>query len=142
MNLPVSIGFSEIQNIQAGAANDSITVLGTASYLSPEQAQGTPVDARTDIYSLGTVLYELLTGRPPFTGDSSVAVAYKQVNETPALTSSLNPEVPARLDAVVMKALSKNPSNRYQSAEEFSADRRSNPSTPTTWPERGRHDPG
>ena len=103
-------------------APQTSAVLGTASYLSPEQAQGTPVDARTDIYSLGAVLYELLTGRPPFTGDSSVAVAYKQVNETPALTSSLNPEVPARLDAVVMKALSKNPSNRYQSAEEFSAD--------------------
>ncbi|MEX1265230.1 MAG: Stk1 family PASTA domain-containing Ser/Thr kinase [Actinomycetota bacterium] len=103
-------------------APQTSAVLGTASYLSPEQAQGTPVDARTDIYSLGAVLYELLTGRPPFTGDSSVAVAYKQVNETPALTSSLNPEVPARLDAVVMKALSKNPSNRYQSAEEFSGD--------------------
>jgi serine/threonine-protein kinase len=103
-------------------APQTSAVLGTASYLSPEQAQGTPVDARTDIYSLGTVLYELLTGRPPFTGDSSVAVAYKQVNETAVLPSSVNPEVPARLDAVVMKALSKNPSNRYQSAEEFSAD--------------------
>ena len=103
-------------------APQTSAVLGTASYLSPEQAQGTPVDARTDIYSLGTVLYELLTGRPPFTGDSSVAVAYKQVNETAVLPSSVNPEVPARLDAVVMKALSKNPSNRYQSAEEFSDD--------------------
>ncbi|CAN5725655.1 Stk1 family PASTA domain-containing Ser/Thr kinase [soil metagenome] len=103
-------------------APQTSAVLGTASYLSPEQAQGTPVDARTDIYSLGAVLYELLTGRPPFMGDSPVAVAYKQVNETPALPSSLNPAVPAPLDAVVMKALSKNPSNRYQSAEEFSAD--------------------
>ncbi len=103
-------------------APQTSAVLGTASYLSPEQAQGTPVDARTDIYSLGAVLYELLTGRPPFMGDSPVAVAYKQVNETPALPSSLNPAVPAPLDAVVMKALSKNPSNRYQSADEFSAD--------------------
>ena len=68
------------------------------------------------------MLYELLTGRPPFTGDSSVAVAYKQVNETPELPSSLNPDVPPSMDAVVMKALSKNPSNRYQSADEFSAD--------------------
>ncbi len=103
-------------------APQTSAVLGTASYLSPEQAQGTPVDARTDIYSLGAVLYELLTGRPPFTGDSSVAVAYKQVNETPELPSSLNPDVSPSMDAVVMKALSKNPSNRYQSAEEFSAD--------------------
>jgi len=103
-------------------APQTSAVLGTASYLSPEQAQGGPVDARTDIYSLGAVLYELLTGRPPFTGDSPVAVAYKQVNETPAVPSSLNPDVPARLDAVVMKALSKNPSNRYQTADEFSSD--------------------
>ncbi|MDH5223901.1 MAG: PASTA domain-containing protein, partial [Actinomycetota bacterium] len=103
-------------------APQTSAVLGTASYLSPEQAQGGPVDARTDIYSLGAVLYELLTGRPPFVGDSPVAVAYKQVNETPAVPSSLNADVPARLDAVVMKALSKNPSNRYQSAEEFSDD--------------------
>ncbi|MGZ8574550.1 MAG: Stk1 family PASTA domain-containing Ser/Thr kinase [Actinomycetota bacterium] len=103
-------------------APQTSAVLGTASYLSPEQAQGGPVDARTDIYSLGAVLYELLTGRPPFTGDTPVAVAYKQVNETPAVPSSLNPDVPVRLDAVVMKALSKNPSNRYQSATEFSAD--------------------
>ncbi len=103
-------------------APQTSAVLGTASYLSPEQAQGGPVDARTDIYSLGAVLYELLTGRPPFTGDSPVAVAYKQVNETPAVPSSLNPDVPARLDSVVMKALSKNPSNRYQTADEFSSD--------------------
>ena len=97
-------------------------MLGTASYLSPEQAQGGPVDARTDIYSLGAVLYEMLAGRPPFMGDTPVAVAYKQVNETPVVPSQFNPDVPARLDAVVMKALSKNPSNRYQTADEFSAD--------------------
>jgi eukaryotic-like serine/threonine-protein kinase len=103
-------------------APQTSAVLGTASYLSPEQAQGEPVDARTDIYSLGAVLYEMLTGRPPFTGDSPVSVAYKQVNESPAAPSSLNPDVPARLDAVVMKALSKNPANRYQTAEEFSTD--------------------
>jgi serine/threonine-protein kinase len=103
-------------------APQTSAVLGTASYLSPEQAQGSPVDARTDIYSLGAVLYEMLTGRPPFTGDSPVAVAYKQVNERPATPSSLNADVPARLDAVVMKALAKNPANRYQSAEEFSED--------------------
>jgi len=103
-------------------APQTSAVLGTASYLSPEQAQGGPVDARTDIYSLGAVLYEMLAGRPPFMGDTPVAVAYKQVNETPVVPSQLNPDVPARLDAVVMKALSKNPSNRYQTADEFSAD--------------------
>ncbi|HEY6568331.1 MAG TPA: Stk1 family PASTA domain-containing Ser/Thr kinase [Actinomycetota bacterium] len=103
-------------------APQTSAVLGTASYLSPEQAQGSPVDARTDIYSLGVVLYEMLTGRPPFTGDTPVAVAYKQVNESPVVPSQLNPDVPARLDAVVMKALAKNPSNRYQTADEFSAD--------------------
>jgi eukaryotic-like serine/threonine-protein kinase len=103
-------------------APQTSAVLGTASYLSPEQAQGLPVDARTDIYSLGTVLYELLTGRPPFTGDSPVAIAYKQVNETPVPPSKVNADVPPRLDAVVMRALSKNPANRYQTAQEFFED--------------------
>jgi len=103
-------------------APQTSAVLGTASYLSPEQAQGGPVDARTDIYSLGVVLYELLVGRPPFTGDSPVAVAYKQVNEAPIPPSQFNPDVPPRLDAVVMRALSKNPANRYQTALEFSED--------------------
>ena len=103
-------------------APQTSAVLGTATYLSPEQAQGGPVDARTDIYSLGTVLYEMVGGRPPFTGESPVAIAYKQVNETPVPPSQLNPDVPARLDAVIMKALSKNPANRYQTADEFAAD--------------------
>jgi beta-lactam-binding protein with PASTA domain/tRNA A-37 threonylcarbamoyl transferase component Bud32 len=97
-------------------------VLGTAAYLSPEQAQGKVVDARTDIYSTGCVLYECLTGRPPFTGDSPVAVAYKHVQETPELPSLANSEVTASLDAVTMRAMAKNPDNRYQTAEEFRAD--------------------
>ncbi len=103
-------------------APQTSAVLGTASYLSPEQAQGQSVDARTDIYSLGVVLYEMLTGRPPFTGDSPMAIAYKQVNATPEPPSSVNPEVPPELDAVVMRALSKNPANRYQTGQEFAAD--------------------
>ncbi len=103
-------------------APQTSAVLGTASYLSPEQAQGLPLDARTDIYSLGTVLYEMLTGRPPFMGETPVAVAYKQVNETPVPPSQINADVPPRLDAVVMRALSKNPANRYQTAKEFSED--------------------
>jgi eukaryotic-like serine/threonine-protein kinase len=97
-------------------------VLGTASYLSPEQAQGTAVDARSDIYSLGCVLYEMLTGRPPFTGDSPVAIAYKHVREDPVHPSNLNPDVPPSLDAVVMKAMAKNPENRYQTADELRQD--------------------
>ncbi|MGQ0671041.1 MAG: Stk1 family PASTA domain-containing Ser/Thr kinase [Actinomycetota bacterium] len=97
-------------------------VLGTAAYLSPEQAQGQPVDARSDLYSAGIVLYEMLTGRAPFAGDSPVAVAYKHVQETPVSASKLNADVSPELDAVVMRALSKNPANRYQSAREFRED--------------------
>ena len=97
-------------------------ILGTASYLSPEQAQGLPVDGRSDIYSLGCVLFEMVTGRPPFLGDSPVAVASKQVLEQPIPPSRLNPDVTPDLDAVVLRALSKNPANRYQSAEEMRAD--------------------
>ena len=103
-------------------APQTSAVLGTASYLSPEQAQGQSVDARSDIYALGVVLYEMLTGRPPFTGDSPMAIAYKQVNATPPAPSSANPEVPPELDAVVMRALSKNPANRYQTGQEFADD--------------------
>ena len=113
-----------IARIVAGpdTAPQTSAVLGTAAYLSPQQAQGQRVDGRTDIYSLGVVLYEMLTGRPPFSGDSPVAVAYKQVNEAPVPPSQINPDVPSRLDAVVMRALAKNPANRYQTASEFSED--------------------
>jgi len=103
-------------------APQTSAVLGTAAYLSPEQAQGQRVDARTDIYSLGTVLYEMLAGRPPFAGESPVAIAYKQVNEPPVPPSRINPDVPPSLDAVVMRALAKNPANRYQTAREFADD--------------------
>jgi tRNA A-37 threonylcarbamoyl transferase component Bud32 len=98
------------------------TVLGTATYLSPEQAQGSDVDARTDVYSLGMVLYEMLAGKPPFTGDSPVAVAYQQLNRTAPPPSSVNPRVPPALDAVVMKAMAKDPVDRQASAEELRED--------------------
>ena len=106
----------------ADTVAQTAAILGTASYLSPEQAQGQPNDGRSDIYSLGCVLYEMVTGRPPFLGDSPVAVASKQVLEQPVPPSRLNPDVTADLDAVILRALAKNPANRYQSAEEMRAD--------------------
>ncbi|MFM1730150.1 Stk1 family PASTA domain-containing Ser/Thr kinase [Prescottella soli] len=97
-------------------------VIGTAQYLSPEQARGDQVDARSDVYSLGCVLFELLTGEPPFKGDSPVAVAYQHVREDPKTPSLVNPAVPRALDSVILKAMSKNPANRYQSAAEMRSD--------------------
>src|SRR5688500_12380441 len=100
------------------------TVMGTATYFSPEQARGEPVDPRSDVYSLGIVLYEMLTGKPPFAGDSPVAVAYKHVQETPVPPRELDPSLPSSLEAVTLKALAKNPANRYASADDFAADLR------------------
>ncbi|MDQ3660137.1 MAG: Stk1 family PASTA domain-containing Ser/Thr kinase [Actinomycetota bacterium] len=97
-------------------------VIGTASYLSPEQAQGNPVDPRSDIYSLGCVLYEMLTGRVPFAGDTPLSIAYKHVREEAQPPSRLNSDVPAELDAIALKALAKNPDNRYASADEMRED--------------------
>ncbi|HKU34424.1 MAG TPA: Stk1 family PASTA domain-containing Ser/Thr kinase [Paenarthrobacter sp.] len=94
-------------------------VVGTAQYLSPEQARGETVDARSDLYSAGCLLYELLTGRPPFVGDSPVSVAYQHVRETPDLASAHNPEVSEALDSVLTKALQKNRSDRFQDAAAF-----------------------
>jgi eukaryotic-like serine/threonine-protein kinase len=97
-------------------------VIGTAQYLSPEQARGERVDARSDLYSTGCLLYELLTGRPPFTGDSPVAIAYQHVKEDPVPPSRVDPEVPPWADAIVLKAMAKDPALRYQSAGEMRND--------------------
>ncbi|ALE75487.1 MULTISPECIES: Stk1 family PASTA domain-containing Ser/Thr kinase [unclassified Pseudonocardia] len=117
MDFGIARALGEGQNVTQTAA-----VIGTAQYLSPEQARGESVDARSDVYAAGCVLFELLTGEPPFTGDTPVAVAYQHVREDPRAPSELNPSVPPALDAVVLKALSKNPANRYQSAAEMRAD--------------------
>ena len=113
----------------ARAISDSATtvaqttaILGTASYFSPEQAKGESVDARTDLYSSGVVLFEMLTGRPPFRGDTPVAVAYQHVSEAPVKPSSINPKVSPALDTVVVHALAKDRFGRYQSAVEFRND--------------------
>ncbi|MGV0577948.1 Stk1 family PASTA domain-containing Ser/Thr kinase [Mycolicibacterium elephantis] len=106
----------------SSSVTQTAAVIGTAQYLSPEQASGNAVDARSDVYSLGCVLYEILTGEPPFVGDTPVAVAYQHVREDPVPPSQRNPDVPPELDAVVLKALAKNPDNRYQTAAEMRAD--------------------
>lgn len=113
----------------ARAISDSSTtvaqttaILGTASYFSPEQAKGESVDARTDLYSTGVVLFEMLAGRPPFRGETPVAVAYQHVSEAPVKPSSINPKVSPALDAVVLHALAKDRFSRYQSAVEFRND--------------------
>jgi beta-lactam-binding protein with PASTA domain/predicted Ser/Thr protein kinase len=97
-------------------------VIGTAQYLSPEQARGETVDSRSDVYSTGCLLYELLTGRPPFVGESPVSVAYQHVREQAAPPSSLDPELPPEIDAIVMKSLAKRVEDRYQSASAMRAD--------------------
>ncbi|MBS3956915.1 MAG: Stk1 family PASTA domain-containing Ser/Thr kinase [Clostridiales bacterium] len=110
----------------ARAGNTTMTqtgsVLGTAHYVSPEQAQGRALGPASDLYSLGIVLYELTTGRLPFDADTPVAVALKQVNEQPVSPRQLNPQIPASLEAVIMRALQKDPAARYASAEEMRAD--------------------
>ena len=109
---------------RAGASQmtEAGSIMGTAQYLSPEQARGAPVTASSDLYSVGIVLYEMLTGKVPFTGDSAIEIAMKHLNEAPKPPSKIRPEIPEELDQVVLRALSKNPEDRYQTAEEFSED--------------------
>ena len=98
------------------------SIIGTAQYLSPEQARGSPVDQTSDLYSVGVVLYELLTGQVPFTGDTPLEIAMKHLSEVPKPPSELRPEVPHDLDLVVLRALAKDPDDRYQTAEEMDKD--------------------
>jgi serine/threonine-protein kinase len=117
MDFGIARALADGQNMTQTAA-----VIGTAQYLSPEQARGEAVDARSDVYAAGCVLFELLTGEPPFSGDSPVAVAYQHVREDVRSPSTVNTEVPHELDAIVLKAMSKNPANRYQSSSEMRSD--------------------
>src|SRR5215467_3330508 len=98
------------------------SIVGTAQYLSPEQARGGEVDQRSDLYSLGIVLYELLTGKTPFEGDTPVEIAMKHLSATPQPPSKLRPDIPRDLDMVVLRALAKDPDDRYQSADEMEGD--------------------
>jgi serine/threonine-protein kinase len=115
-------GIARAITASTATMTQTAAVIGTAQYLSPEQARGEHVDARSDVYSTGCLLYELLTHQPPFTGDSPVAVAYQHVREDPTLPSTVNPDVEPAAESVVMKAMAKNPGNRYQTAAEMRDD--------------------
>ncbi|MGH3060355.1 MAG: Stk1 family PASTA domain-containing Ser/Thr kinase, partial [Gaiellaceae bacterium] len=106
----------------ASQMTEAGSIMGTAQYLSPEQARGAPVTAASDLYSAGVVLYEMLTGKVPFTGDSAIEIAMKHVNELPRPPSNLRAEIPPELDQIVLRALAKEPEDRYQTAEEFIED--------------------
>ncbi|MFT3797892.1 Stk1 family PASTA domain-containing Ser/Thr kinase [Microbacterium sp.] len=115
----MDFGIARAVSDSSSTVAETTAIIGTAAYFSPEQAKGEPADARADLYSAGVVLYELLTGRTPFRGDSPVAVAYQHVSETPATPSELIGTVPRSLDAVILRALAKDPYQRYQDAASF-----------------------
>jgi serine/threonine-protein kinase len=118
----MDFGIARAMSDDQATMTQTAQVIGTAQYLSPEQARGERVDARSDLYSTGCLMYELLMGRPPFTGDSPVAIAYQHVRENPVPPSVVDPEIPAWADAIVLKAMAKDPADRYQSAGEMRMD--------------------
>ena len=118
----MDFGIARVLTDTSSTMTQTQAVVGTAQYLSPEQARGEAVDARSDLYSTGCLLYELLTGKPPFTGDSAVAVAYQHVGEHAPVPSSIAPDVPEALDRIAMKALAKDRDERYSSAAAFRSD--------------------
>ncbi len=118
----MDFGIARAVSDTAATMTQTAAVIGTAQYLSPEQARGEQVDARSDIYSAGCLLYELLTGRPPFVGDSPVSVAYQHVREMPIPPSQLDPEITPEMDAITLKALAKSTEDRYQSAKDMRDD--------------------
>ena len=118
----MDFGIARAMSDAQATMTQTAQVIGTAQYLSPEQARGERVDARSDLYSTGCLMYELLTGRPPFTGDSPVAIAYQHVRENPIPPSRLDPSLPSWADSIVLKAMAKSPNDRYQSAAEMQAD--------------------
>ncbi len=115
----MDFGIARAVSDSSSTVAETTAIIGTAAYLSPEQAKGEPVDARADLYSAGIVLYELLTGRQPFRGESPVAVAYQHVSETPLPPSELVDAIPRSVDAVALRALAKDPFQRYQDAASF-----------------------
>ena len=118
----MDFGIARAMSDTQATMTQTAQVIGTAQYLSPEQARGERVDARSDLYSTGCLMYELLTGRPPFTGDSPVAIAYQHVRENPIPPSRIDPSLPPWADSIVLKAMAKSPNDRYQSAAEMQAD--------------------
>ena len=123
----MDFGIARALSDSSATMTQTQAVVGTAQYLSPEQARGETVDFRSDLYSVGCVLFELLTGRPPFVGDSPVAVAYQHVREEPPAAASLNPEITPALDSVLKKSLAKDKGERFQTGKEFLTALRSAP---------------
>jgi serine/threonine-protein kinase len=118
----MDFGIARAMSDATASMTQTASVIGTPQYLSPEQIRGETVDRRADLYAAGCLLYELLTSRPPFEGDSPVALAYQHVRSTPVPPSEVDPLVSTQMDAVVLKALAKNPAERYQSAQEMRED--------------------
>tara|TARA_B100000378_G_scaffold253761_1_gene229881 strand:- start:56 stop:1759 length:1704 start_codon:yes stop_codon:yes gene_type:complete len=115
----MDFGIARAVSDSSSTVAETTQILGTAAYFSPEQAKGDPVDARADLYSAGVVLYEMLSGKQPFRGETPVAIAYQHVSETPVAPSEINETVPRSLDAIALRALAKDPYQRYQDAASF-----------------------